>query len=110
MIAVVFGILGWTKQNQQNQLFNAVDSGQVGKTQFTAGMNETTPVGNSPFGNYFRIEFLDGTDADAVWAQIKTYLANNPPVAGSRIRRLDCTWDESDPTLQLCAVVEQLTW
>jgi hypothetical protein len=110
VIFVVFGIVGWPSQAQQDQVYNAIDSGKVGRAQFMPGLNQVQPVGNSDFGNYFRVEFTANTDADATWQQIKTYLAANPPVAGSRIRRLNCSWDVADPTQQACTIVQELSW
>jgi hypothetical protein len=110
MIFVVFGLVGWNAQAQQDQIYNALESGKVGKAQFTAGTNDRTSVANAPYGNHFRVEFTASTDADATWQQIKAYLATNTPVPGSRVRRLDCSWDATDPSLQACTVVEALTW
>lgn len=110
MIFVCVGLLGWNAQQQQDDIYNAIDSGKVGKTQFTAGENFKTSVADAPFGNHFRVEFMANTDADSTWQQIKNYLAANKPVPGSRVRRLDCSWDAVDPTTQVCTVVQELFW
>jgi hypothetical protein len=108
MVSVVFGMVGWTTKQQQDDVWNAVDSGKAGKAQFTPGENDKTPVGDSPFGNIFRVELSAATDADATWQQLKSYLAAHPPVHGSRIRRLECSWD--DANVQVCSIVQELIW
>jgi hypothetical protein len=111
MIMVVFGIIGWTTQAQQDDVFNAIDSGQVGKIQFDAAENDKSAVGGYPFGNHFRVSFPnDATNADSIWQSLKNYLGVHSPVPGSRIRRLNCTWDLIDPNQQNCVVVQELLW